>query len=60
LFFGESKLFIVHLLTTLGVIVFVAIGSYFILKITDLLTPLRVTAEEEFQGLDISQHGEKL
>jgi Amt family ammonium transporter len=60
LFFGETKLFTVHLLTTLGVIVFVALGSYIILKITDLLTPLRVTAEEEQQGLDISQHGEKL
>ncbi|MFT3980115.1 MAG: ammonium transporter [Ferruginibacter sp.] len=60
LFFGETKLFTVHLLTTLGVIVFVAVGSYIILKITDLLTPLRVTPEEELQGLDISQHGEKL
>lgn len=60
LFFGETKLFTVHLLTTLGVIVFVAAGSYIILKITDLFTPLRVTAEEEAQGLDISQHGEKL
>lgn len=60
LFFGETKLFTVHLLTTLGVIVFVAAGSYIILRITDLLTPLRVTPEEELQGLDISQHGEKL
>lgn len=60
LVFGETKLFMVHLLTTLGVIVFVAVGSFIILKITDLLTPLRVTAEEEALGLDMSQHGEKL
>ena len=60
LIFGETKLFTVHLLTTLGVIVFVAIGSFVILKITDLLTPLRVTPEEEAVGLDISQHGERL
>ena len=60
LIFGETKLFTVHLLTTLGVIVFVAAGSFVILKITDLLTPLRVTPEEEEQGLDLSQHGEKL
>ncbi|RYF86361.1 MAG: ammonium transporter [Chitinophagaceae bacterium] len=60
LFFGETKLIVVHLLTTLGVIVFVAAGSWIILKITDLLTPLRVTPEEEQLGLDISQHGEKL
>jgi Amt family ammonium transporter len=60
LFFGEMKLLTVHLLTTLGVIAFVAVGSFIILKITDLLTPLRVSPEEEQQGLDISQHGEKL
>jgi ammonium transporter, Amt family len=60
LIFGETKLFTVHLFTTLGVIVFVAIGSFIILKITDLFTPLRVTAEEEAEGLDISQHGERL
>lgn len=60
LIFGETKLFTVHLLTTVGVIIFVAAGSFAILKITDLLTPLRVTAEEEEQGLDLSQHGEKL
>jgi Amt family ammonium transporter len=30
------------------------------LKITDMISPLRVSAEEEEQGLDISQHGEKL
>ena len=60
LIFGETKLFTVHLLTTLGVIVFVAIGSYIILRITDFFTPLRVTAIEEAEGLDISQHGEKL
>ncbi|RYY46995.1 MAG: ammonium transporter, partial [Chitinophagaceae bacterium] len=60
LIFGETKLFTVHLLTTLGVIAFVALGSFVILKLTDLLTPLRVTAEEEAMGLDISQHGERL
>ncbi|RYD78198.1 MAG: ammonium transporter [Sphingobacteriales bacterium] len=60
LIFGETKLFIVHFLTTLGVIIFVAVGSFIILKLTDLLTPLRVTAQEEEVGLDISQHGEKL
>jgi ammonium transporter, Amt family len=31
-----------------------------LLKITDLITPLRVSAEDEMVGLDISQHGEKL
>jgi ammonium transporter, Amt family len=34
-------------------------GSYFLLKIIDFVTPLRVTAEEEELGLDESQHGEE-
>jgi ammonium transporter, Amt family len=40
--------------------VFVFLGSFVLLKITDLLTPLRVSAKEEELGLDISQHGESL
>jgi len=31
-----------------------------LLKITDMISPLRVSAEEEQIGLDVSQHGEKL
>jgi len=60
LFFGETTLFRVHLLTTLGVAVFVFIGTYLLLKLTDLITPLRVSEAEEEEGLDLSQHGEKL
>lgn len=60
LFFGETKLFTVHLITTVGVAVFVFIGTFLLLKLTDLITPLRVTEAEEEEGLDLSQHGEKL
>lgn len=60
LFFGESKLFITHLLVALGVLVAVFIMSMVILKITDLITPLRVSEEEELVGLDMSQLGESL
>jgi Amt family ammonium transporter len=34
-------------------------GTYFILKIINFITPLRVTAQEEEMGLDESQHGEE-
>ena len=34
------------------------VGSLVLLKVTDLLVGLRVTQEEEIQGLDLSQHGE--
>ena len=60
LFFGETKLFTVQLLTLVGVAIIVFIGSFILLKITDLITPLRVSDEEELEGLDKSQHGEDL
>ncbi|WP_184542521.1 ammonium transporter [Mucilaginibacter sp. FT3.2] len=60
LFFGETHLFLVQLLAMVGVSVFAFFGSLLLLKITDMISPLRVSAEDEELGLDISQHGEKL
>lgn len=34
------------------------VGTLILLKITDALVGLRVTADDEVQGLDLSQHGE--
>jgi hypothetical protein len=36
-----------------------AFGNGVILKITDLVTGLRVTEDQEVEGLDITQHGEE-
>jgi len=41
-------------------IVYCAGVSWVLLKITDLLVGLRVTKEEEREGLDIVLHGEQL
>ena len=60
LFFGETSLFFKHLVAILGVSVFAFAGSYALLYITNLITPLRVTEENEMEGLDRSQHGEFL
>ncbi|WP_413666402.1 ammonium transporter [Mucilaginibacter sp. Mucisp86] len=60
LFFGETHLFIVQLVALICVSIFAFFGSLLLLKITDMISPLRVSAEEEEQGLDLSQHGEKL
>jgi ammonium transporter, Amt family len=38
---------------------FALVGSIVLLKITDMITGLRVTQEQEIEGLDISQHGEE-
>jgi len=60
LFFGETKLFTVQLISMIGVSLFVFGGTFLLLKLTNRITPLRVNMEEEKDGLDISQHGEKL
>jgi Amt family ammonium transporter len=60
LFFGEHKLFIVQFISMIGVALFVFFGTLLLLKITDAITPLRVSKREESIGLDRSQHGEKL
>jgi ammonium transporter, Amt family len=41
-------------------IVFCASASWVLLKITDALVGLRVTKEEEREGLDIVLHGEQV
>ncbi|MCC9137706.1 ammonium transporter [Pontibacter silvestris] len=60
LVFGETKLFLVHLAALVGVSVFAFFGSMLLLKITDMISKLRVTEEEEVLGLDLSQHDESL
>jgi len=39
--------------------VFALVGTIVILKVVDLVTGLRVTQEQEVEGLDITQHGEE-
>ncbi|WP_426667828.1 ammonium transporter [Mucilaginibacter sp. McL0603] len=60
LFYGETHLFFVHLIALAAVSVFAFFGSYILLKVTDLISPLRVSEEDEIAGLDVSQHGETM
>lgn len=60
LFFGEATLFLTHLKALVIVSAFAFGGSFVLLKITDLISPLRVSEEDEALGLDISQHGESI
>ena len=55
---GHTKTFLYHLLALVIVSGFSFFGSMLLYKITDLLIPLRVLAEQELTGLDLSQHGE--
>lgn len=60
LFFGETKLFLTQLTGMVGVSIFAFGGTWLLLKLTDWIAPLRVSIKEESEGLDLSQHGEKL
>lgn len=58
--YGETTLFFAHLIALLAVVVFSFGGSYILLIITNIISPLRVHEEEEKVGLDLSQHEEKI
>ncbi|HEY8933774.1 MAG TPA: ammonium transporter [Cyclobacteriaceae bacterium] len=60
LFFGEFGLFKVHMIGLVIVIAYTFIGSLIILKITDLISPLKVSSEDLMVGGDYSQHGENI
>ncbi|QXV66071.1 ammonium transporter [Mucilaginibacter sp. 21P] len=60
LFYGETGLFVKHLIALVAVSAFAFIGAFILLKVTDLISPLRVTPEDELAGLDVSQHDEEL
>ncbi|MDB5154300.1 MAG: ammonia channel protein [Mucilaginibacter sp.] len=60
LFYGETHLFFVHLIALAAVSVFAFFGSFILLKVTDMISPLRVSEEDETTGLDLSQHGESM
>jgi ammonium transporter, Amt family len=55
---GNARTFLVHC----GALVFVAafsfVGSWVLYRVTDMIIPLRVSEDQEEEGLDISQHGE--
>jgi Amt family ammonium transporter len=57
---GDPKIFLFHLLAVVIVSVYSFAGSYLLYKLTDAIIPLRVFAEQEEIGLDISQHGETM
>jgi len=59
LFFGNPAQFAIQALACLIVAVFAFTGSYVILRVINIFTPLRVSPKEEDAGLDMTQHGEE-
>lgn len=60
LVYGQTQTFLYHLLGLLIVSVFCFFGSYLLYMFVDKLLTMRVRADQEERGLDLSQHGEKL
>ncbi len=60
LIYGETTTFFNHLIALVIVSLFTFVGSYALYKITDLLLSVRVREDQEYRGLDASQHGENI
>jgi Amt family ammonium transporter len=58
LFFGNPKQFLIQALGALAAIVFSMVVTTVILKVIDATVGLKVAADEEQQGLDLTQHSE--
>jgi Amt family ammonium transporter len=59
LLYGNPYQLLAQLIAVLVVAAYAFLGSYLLLKLTGLFTPLRVSPEDEEKGLDQSQHGEE-
>jgi Amt family ammonium transporter len=59
LFYGNAGQLVSQVAAVAVVAPFAFFGSYLLLKLINVFSPLRVSPEEEDQGLDMSQHGEE-
>ncbi len=59
LFYGNPAQLGIQALAVVVVAAFAFVGSYLLLRLVDVFSPLRVSPKEEDEGLDMSQHGEE-
>jgi Amt family ammonium transporter len=59
LFYGNAAQLGIQAFAVLVVAAFAFVGSYLLLRLVDVFSPLRVSPKEEDEGLDMSQHGEE-
>jgi Amt family ammonium transporter len=57
---GNAKQVLIQLYGIAATIAWSGLATFALLKIIGLVVPLRVSKESEFEGLDLSQHGEAL
>ena len=59
LFYENSELLLIQVLSVLVAIIFAAVGTFVIVKGMSIFMKIRVNEDEEAAGLDLSQHGER-
>ena len=59
LIYGNVHQFVAQLIAVGVVVPFAFFGSYLLLKLVNVFSPLRVSPEAEDAGLDLSEHGEE-
>src|SRR5690606_23648565 len=59
LFYGNPEFFFIQLKALVIVVVFSFSMSFLIFKLINLIQPIRVSIEDEEEGLDATQHNEK-
>jgi len=57
---GGMDQFIKQMIAVAATMAYTAIATWILLKITDVIVGLRVTEEEEREGLDVALHGERI
>ena len=60
LFEGNTQQFLINGISALAALVFSFVITYIIASIIDRTMGLRVSSDEEYVGIDISQHGERV
>jgi len=51
---------LIQFYAVIAVVIWSGVLTYVLLKAIELFLPLRVSAQHEIEGLDLSQHGEAL
>jgi Amt family ammonium transporter len=58
LFYGNATFFFLQIKAMLVAVVYSFVVSFLIFKLINIISPLRVSEEDEEEGLDASQHDE--
>ena len=56
---GNFNQLLIQIVAIVIAYIFAGVGTFVILKILDATVGLRLSAEEEYQGMDINEHGEE-